>query len=372
MDQALRQEQADTERLADPDRSSLPTPAARPALLVDDLSLAFGAIRAVDSVSFSAAPGEIVALVGHSGSGKSTLLRLIAGLDRPDAGRVVIDGREVSGPDAFVPPEARGIGMMFQDYALFPHLSVLKNVLFGLRRLRAEEAMARARTALDRVGLRHRENDFPHMLSGGEQQRVALARAMVPGPGLLMMDEPFSNLDRRTRDVIREETSGVLRESGTTTLVVTHDADDAMRIADRIMMMQGGRIVQSGNAEDLYKHPRSLQVARFFCELNEISGTCGNGVVSTPLGDVSAPEIAEGAAATVCLRPKEIRLFAPSPGDRTGTVISGQCLGDSVLVHLAVPELDRPLRVVVPATDAPAPGQTVGFAAGNVLVFPAN
>ncbi len=373
MDQVLRPEQTDVVRIANSDRPPLATRSAPPSLLVDDLSLAFGPIRAVDSVSFSIASGDIVALVGHSGSGKSTLLRLIAGLERPDEGRVVINGTEVSGPNVFLPPEARGIGMMFQDYALFPHLTVLKNVLFGLRRLPAGEALGRARQALDRVGLRARENDYPHALSGGEQQRVALARALVPKPDLLLMDEPFSNLDRRTRDVIRDETTALLRESGTTTVLVTHDPDDAMRIADTIMMMQGGRIVQSGTARDLYQRPASLQVARFFSEMNEIEGICREGIIPTPLGDIPAPGIANAAGVTVCVRPKDIRLLAPAAGRRTGQVVSGQCLGDTVLVHLAIAGLERPLRIVAPADGAPAPGRVVGFEADpdRMLVFPA-
>lgn len=371
MDQVLRPGQSDVVRLASV--KPKPQPSAPPSLLVEDLSLSFGSIPAVDKVSLAIPAGDIVALVGHSGSGKSTLLRLIAGLERPDSGRVVINGTEVSGPNAFVPPERRGIGMMFQDYALFPHLSVLKNVLFGLRRVPAGEARERARQALERVGLAGREDAFPHALSGGEQQRVALARAMVPGPDLLLMDEPFSNLDRRTRDIVRDETTAVLRESATTTVVVTHDPDDAMRIADRIVMMQGGRFAQSGTAEELYKHPSSLPVARFFCELNEIETACRNRVIATPFSDIPAPGTAEGTPVTVCVRPGDIQLFEPSPGDRTGRIVSGQCLGETVLIHLAIDGLDRPLRVVAPSDGAPATGRTVGFEVetGKLLVFPA-
>ncbi|WP_421726492.1 ABC transporter ATP-binding protein [Bauldia sp.] len=345
-----------------------------PSLVVESASRRYRSVPALDSVSLSLSPGEIVALVGHSGSGKSTLLRLIAGLERPDAGRILINGNEVSGPSIFVPPERRGVGMMFQDYALFPHLTVLKNVLFGVRGLPAIDARAAALQALTRVGLRDRENDYPHMLSGGEQQRVALARALVPQPNLLLMDEPFSNLDRRTRDVIRDQTGAVLRESGTSSILVTHDPDDAMRVADRIMMMQAGRIVQSGTAEELYRRPKSLSVARFFSELTEISGVRRDGVVDTPVGRFPAPPGADGDNVIVCVRPRGIKLFDHTIGLQSGRVLSGQCLGDTVLVDIAVEGLDQPLRAQVPADDAPAPGHLTGFEVDTdeVLVFPAD
>jgi iron(III) transport system ATP-binding protein len=372
MDHVLRPEGPDGVAMPASGAPAADTRSARPALQVDRVSRAYGPIRAVDSASLSVAPGEIVALVGHSGSGKSTLLRLVAGLERPDAGRVIINGSEVAGPASFVPPEARGVGMMFQDYALFPHLTVLKNVLFGLRALPRPEAIARARQALERVGLGDRQADYPHTLSGGEQQRVALARALVPRPDLLLMDEPFSNLDRRTRDVIRDDTTALLRDGGTTTVLVTHDPDDAMRVADRIMMMQAGRIVQSGTPRQLYKRPASLQVARFFSELNEIAGVCRNGAVVTPIGEIPAPSIAEGSAVTVCVRPQGVRLVERAVGARIARVVSGQCLGESILVQLAVDGLDRPLRLIVPADQAPAPGRVVGFEADQdeMLVFP--
>ncbi|MHA1553695.1 MAG: ABC transporter ATP-binding protein, partial [Alphaproteobacteria bacterium] len=202
--------------------------------------------------------GEIVALVGHSGSGKSTLLRIIAGLDRPQRGTVTIGGRQVFGSDGHIPTERRGVGMVFQDYALFPHLSVLDNVKFGLARKAAAKADAEALAALERVGLAKRARDFPHALSGGEQQRVALIRALMPGPQILLMDEPFSNLDRRNRARIRDETARILRDSGTTVIIVTHEPDDAIRMTDRVMLLESGRIVQDGPSEILYRHPTSL------------------------------------------------------------------------------------------------------------------
>ena len=352
------------------DRAAAPLAAS---LALEGVTRRYGGIAAVDDVSFGVAPGEIVALVGHSGSGKSTLLRLIAGLEPLDQGRIAIGGREVATPAGGVPPEKRGVGMMFQDYALFPHLNVIRNVMFGLRAMRAAEARAVALKALSRVGLADRADDYPHMLSGGEQQRVALARALAPRPHILLMDEPFSNLDRRTRILVREDTFAVLRESGATVILVTHDQDDAMRMADRILMMQGGRIVQGGSAEELCRAPATLEVARFFAEWNEIPGIARGGVVATPAGDFPASGLAEGAAATVCIRPAEIRVSGVSGGGRAGRVVARHFLGETGMIHIAVEGLAQPLRVIAPPYNEVGLGATVGFEVNRngVLVFPA-
>lgn len=330
----------------------------------------YGAVAAVDYVSFAVAAGEFVALVGHSGSGKSTLLRLVAGLEPLDAGRIAIGGREVATAGGGVPPEKRGVGMMFQDYALFPHLTAIRNVMFGLRGLGRSEARETALRALRRVGLADRADAYPHMLSGGEQQRVALARALAPRPGILLMDEPFSNLDRRTRVLVREDTFAVLRESGTTGILVTHDQDDAMRMADRILMMQGGRVVQSGTGEDLCRRPATLQVARFFAEWNEVPATVRAGKVATPAGNFPAPGLGDGAAAIVCIRPAGLRFGATG---QPGRIVARHFLGDAEMVHVAAGGLDQPLRALVAPGSGPAVGADVRFAVGpeDVLVFPA-
>jgi iron(III) transport system ATP-binding protein len=244
------------------------------------VSQRFGDVVALDDVSLNVRPGEVLCLLGSSGCGKTSLLRIAAGVDRPTGGMVTLDGREVAGPSRFVDPERRGVGLMFQDYALFPHLSVLDNVRFGLRALSRADATAVATRALARVGLAHLAASFPHVLSGGEQQRVALARAIAPRPGVLLMDEPFSNLDQRLRDEVRGETLALLREMGATTMIVTHDPEDAMRIADRIVLMRRGRIVQSGTAEEVYTRPVSLYAARFFCDFNELPSVVQNGMAA--------------------------------------------------------------------------------------------
>ena len=240
-------------------------------LTFEEVSRRYGDILALDHVSLDIAPSEILCLLGPSGCGKSTLLRIAAGVERPSAGRVLLDGQEVAGPDRFVPPEQRGIGLMFQDFALFPHLTIRDNVAFGLKSLSRREARAEAHAALERVGLAHYAGEYPHILSGGEQQRVALARAIAPRPSVLLMDEPFSGLDPRLREKMREETLAILHETRATSIVVTHDAEEAMRMGDRVALMRQGRIVQTGKALELYRAPKDILAARTFSDLNELT-----------------------------------------------------------------------------------------------------
>jgi iron(III) transport system ATP-binding protein len=350
------------------------TGAAIPAQLsFEAVVQAYGDVRAVDGVSLTIEPGELVCLLGHSGCGKTTLLRVAAGVEAPTSGRVLMDGLEVSGPRIFVPPERRGVGLMFQDYALFPHLTLLDNVMFGLRDLPAKQAEVAARRALARVGLEKAADDYPHTLSGGEQQRVALARTIAPRPGVLLMDEPFSNLDRRMRDAIRDETVAILRESGATTVVVTHDPEEAMRIADRIVLMRTGAVVQQGSAEDIYLRPTDLFAARFFCDFNEVEGTVGKRQVSTPVGIFPAPHLSDGTAAVVCIRPQGVRVRPPG-FCLPGRVLSRRFLGEVDLVHVAVQGLERPLQARIRGGTRPEEGDDIGIEIdeNEVLVFGAS
>ena len=219
-------------------------------------------------VTLSAEPGEVLCLLGPSGSGKTTLLRIAAGIESQTTGRVLMNDREIAGPSVFLPPEKRSIGLVFQDFALFPHLTILDNVRFGLTALSREESRREAMIALSRVGLEDYAASYPHVLSGGEQQRVALARALAPRPSVLLMDEPFSGLDSRLKDSVRAETLDILRHSRATAIVVTHDAEEAMRMGDRIALLKNGRLVQVGKAEELYQRPVDLFAAGFFSELN--------------------------------------------------------------------------------------------------------
>jgi iron(III) transport system ATP-binding protein len=317
--------------------------AAFPARLeIEAVNHRYGVKTVLSDVSFQVSPGEIVALLGQSGCGKSTLLRIIAGVERQSEGQIYLDKRCIASSTAFTPPEKRGIGLMFQDYALFPHLNILENVAFGLRALPRKEALAAAHSAIGRVGLEHHAFHYPHSLSGGEQQRAALARAVAPRPGVFLMDEPFSGLDRRLRDSVRDETLAVLRETNATSIIVTHDPEEAMRMADRIVLMRLGRIVQTGSPMDLYTNPNSLFTARFFSEMNEIPAEVKNGVASCALGNFDARHLADGPA-VVALRHTGLRLLPRGQGV-AARVQSCRFLGEVFTLDLAVDGLDNLLR----------------------------
>ena len=300
----------------------------------------------LDDVSLAAEPGEVLCLLGPSGSGKTTLLRIAAGIEAQTRGRVLLNDREIAGPSVFLPPEKRSIGLVFQDFALFPHLSILDNVRFGLTALSKPQATKEALISLARVGLEHYADSFPHVLSGGEQQRVALARAIAPRPAVLLMDEPFSGLDSRLKDSVRAETLAILRQSRATAIVVTHDAEEAMRMADRIALLKDGKLVQLGTAEEIYGSPASLFAAGFFSEMNVFQGRTAAGRVSTPLGDFPAPGFADGAAASVAFRLSAFDL-SETNGEMPARVVSRRFLGVVEMLELAVPGADRPIRVRV-------------------------
>jgi len=313
-------------------------------LSVEQVTLRYGKVTALDHVSIEAAAGEILCLLGPSGSGKSSLLRVIAGVERPASGFVRLNGTEVAGPGAFVPPEHRRVGMVFQDYALFPHLTVAANVAFGLRGLSRTEAARIVSAMLERVGLAGFASSYPHMLSGGESQRVALARALAPRPRVLLMDEPFSSLDGHLRDQVRQQTIDLLRETGTTTIIVTHDAEEAMRIADRVALLHKGRLVQCGCAADLYSRPATPFVARTFGAVNEFRGTCRNGRITTALGTFACPHLPENTCASVCIRPQHVRVAQRTRGIHAH-VVRTSCLGEVDHVVLAVDGCDRPVNL---------------------------
>jgi iron(III) transport system ATP-binding protein len=272
---------------------------------------------AVDRLSLRIERGETVALLGPSGCGKTTLLRLVAGFEAPDAGSVVVAGRTVSGPSAFVAPEDRRIGFVFQDYALFPHLDVLGNVAFGLTGRSRRERRERAREVLDLVGLTVFARRYPGQLSGGQQQRVALARALAPEPDLILLDEPFSNLDAALRAGTREEVRRILERSGATTLLVTHDQEEAMTFADRLAVMRAGRLEQAGAPEETYLAPRTAFVAGFLGRTNLLRGEADGRTVRTRLGAIPLAREARGAV-LVSLRPEDLRLDPIGPDGSAG------------------------------------------------------
>jgi iron(III) transport system ATP-binding protein len=271
---------------------------------------------AVDAVSLAVSRGEILALLGPSGSGKSTLLRLIAGFELPDAGSVAINGRLVADPSFAVPPERRGVGIVFQDYALFPHLTVEANVAFGLHALDRSRRRERMRSFLELVGLPALAERYPHELSGGQQQLVALARALAPAPAVLLLDEPFSNLDADLRGQMRQDVEKILRETETTVIFVTHAQDEAFGIADRVGVLARGRLEQLDTPETIYHRPASPFVAEFVGAATFVSGEVRADRVVTEVGafpmDGAVPP---GAQVDVMIRPDDVTFEPAADGD---------------------------------------------------------
>ena len=320
--------------------------AGRPddALAVDarGLRVTFDGIEAVRDLTVEVRTGELFALLGPSGCGKTTALRLIAGFERPDAGSLELWGEAVTDGSTFVPPERRGVGMVFQDYALFPHMTVAENVAYGL--LRAHDRGARASrvtevlalTGLDGFGDRS-----VHELSGGEQQRVALARALAPGPRLLLLDEPFSNLDQSLRARVRSEVREIVKRSGTTAILVTHDQEEALSISDRLAFMWRGSIRQTATPDEIYAHPSSLECAEFIGDANVWRMRAGDGYVRSALGDFAAP--VRGGACALVLRPEDLQVL---PGGIPGQVFGREYYGHDQVLHVRLQDgLEVRIRV---------------------------
>ena len=340
---------------------------APPALAFFGVSHRYGRTVAVDDLSLTLGAGEVVCLVGPSGCGKSTTLRLAAGLEALQAGRIEIGAQVVAGNGKHVPPEARHTGMVFQDFALFPHLSVLDNVTFGMRSADTTAKQQRGRDLLERVGMARFAASFPHELSGGEQQRVALARALAPRPRLMLMDEPFSGLDTQLRDSVRDDTLAVLAEAGTPTLLVTHDPQEAMRMADRVAVLRDGKLVQVAPPAEIYDAPANLFVARFFGPVNVLDGLANGGSVETPLGKVPAGEAGQGRV-TVGIRNESLVLGAVGT---SATVTAARTLGAYSVVEVQIGG-GACLTAHVPGTATPEIGAVVhvDFDRHGAFVFP--
>ena len=358
-----------------------------PSLEVDRLSVSFdtdeGPLRVLDELSFTLPAGEIGCLLGSSGCGKTTALRAVAGFVRPDAGSIRIGGVEVSSRGAVLAPERRGVGVVFQDYALFPHLNVMHNVAFGLRGLPAARRQARAAAMLELVGLDEARDRWPHELSGGQQQRVALARALAPSPSLLLLDEPFSNLDPDLRETLAMELREILKQAGTTTLMVTHDQYEAFALADTVGVMEHGRIAQWDPAYRLYHHPASRSVADFVGMGVFIPGRLILGQqaaeVEVELGrlpiihpDERRDAIAHagpGGALQVMLRPDDV--VHDDASAIQATVTRKAFRGAQFLYTLRLPS-GQNLLALVPSHHDHAIGARIGirFAADHIVSFP--
>jgi iron(III) transport system ATP-binding protein len=332
---------AGTRERTRPDEATTPDAAPTAAIEVEGLCKSFGAVEVLHDVSLSVPAGAVVALLGPSGCGKTTLLRTIAGLERAAAGEVRLFGRDVSGPSTHVPPERRHVGMVFQDWALFPHLTVGQNVGYGLPR--GERKGARVDDVLDMVGLGGLGDRMPATLSGGQQQRVALARALAPRPKALLLDEPFSNLDTALRTHVRSEVHQLLAELGITTVFVTHDQEEAFVLGDEVAVMHAGRVVQHATPAELYARPATAWVATFVGDANLIDGEASGDAAATVLGRIPLEQAADGTAVQVLVRPEELRLDpAGTNGGVAATVELHEYYGHDT-VYLLRPKAGGPL-----------------------------
>jgi iron(III) transport system ATP-binding protein len=350
-------------------------------LQIDCLSLSYsgpqGETKAVDNLSLDVAPGEIACLLGPSGCGKSSLLRAIAGFVEPNLGRILIDGRVVTEGSTSLPPEERGVGMVFQDYALFPHLNVLSNILFGLTRGRPKEAtqtqVSRSKAMLELVGLSSLHDRMPHELSGGQAQRVALARALAPEPQIILLDEPFSSLDPSLRARLAREVREILKASKTTAILVTHDQTEAFTMADQLGVMFDGRIVQWGSPYTVYHEPCTVDVARFIGEGALISGRQYDHSVTTPLGSLPLAACCCGKEhpeklVRVLLRPDDV--VHDDDSGLKAKVVQKNFRGADFLYTLELPNGERILSLVPSHHDHPL-NESIGIRleADHVVTF---
>lgn len=336
-----------------------------PRLALEAITRVFEGAPVVNGVSLDVSEGEIVCLLGPSGCGKSTTLRIAAGVDRQTSGTVSLNGAVVSDDRRHAPPEDRSVGLMFQDFALFPHLTVAENVAFGLKKRKDRAEMAAA--YLKKVDLSGFEAKYPHMLSGGEQQRVALARALVMRPRVMLMDEPFSGLDNRLRDAVRDQTLEILKAESAGVLLVTHDPEEALKMADRVALMRNGRIVQIGAPYNVYNRPVDRAAAAFFSDVNVIHGVVKNHQTDTPFGLFLAPTLVDGADVEIIVRPEHLKVdlakagTTPEPSSQTGvpaagTVVRARFIGSESLIEVRMDHDGSTLSATVPGAFLPMVG----------------
>ncbi len=344
-----------------------------PGVAIKGLNKRYGDLAAVDGLDLEVKPGELVALLGPSGCGKTTTLRVVAGFLKPDAGEVWVGERCLSSPATVIPPERRRMGMIFQSYALWPHMTVAQNVAYGLRFNGVPRNLrdGRVKEMLRVVQLAGYESRYPGELSGGQQQRVAVARALVVEPEILLLDEPLSNLDANLREEMRFEIRRLHETFEITTLYVTHDQAEAMVISDRVAVLDRGRVAQIGTAEELFEHPRTRFVAEFIGKTNLIEGVAERADTFTRGRlrlHVASADLAPGAPVVLSIRPRQIDLApaaAPSSAGANmlrGTVLRASYLGDAVDYEVQLEESDIVLRVAGPASRRFRPGEAVSLA----------
>jgi len=338
-----------------------PDPTIDAAIRMRGIAMSYGSVQALAGLDLDVARGHLMTLLGPSGSGKTTALRLIAGFDRPDAGSIELGGETMVGPGVFVPPDRRRVGMVFQDYALFPHLTVARNVGYGVGK---RERSQRVRDILELVGLSGKADRLPHELSGGEQQRVALARALAPDPRVILLDEPFSNLDAALRARVRNEVAEILRRSGTTAIFVTHDQEEALSLSDTVAVMHDGRIVQTGTPTEIYHHPADTWVAAFLGDADFLPGRAGDGSVTTSVGVFPSPH---RGTVTVMIRPESVAV-RPTP-DGTGIVTRREFFGHDQLVTVGLPD-GSVVRARLGPTPFLRPGDHVDVTVDEAATFP--
>jgi iron(III) transport system ATP-binding protein len=287
-----------------------------PRLRIDSLSKKKEDKHILSNINISVYPGEVLCLLGNSGCGKTTLLRVVAGLENQTFGTIFINEVEISGGNINLPSNSRSIGLMFQEYALFPHLTVEENIAYGLDSLKPNDRINKINKTIKNVGLDKYRNSYPHMLSGGEQQRVALARAIAPEPMILLMDEPFSGLDRSLRESIREETISILKKSDVSIILVTHDPEEAMLMGDRIVLMREGEIIQVGTSEELFMDPIDKNTVKLFSGVNEFKGIVVDGYAKCNIGSFKASKLIDGDKVDILIRDQAFNISKPKTNNK--------------------------------------------------------
>jgi len=284
-----------------------------------NLTKSYGVLEAVSDFSLHLEEHEFLSILGPSGCGKSTLLRLIAGLEVPSRGQVLLEKREISGEKIILPPERRKFGMIFQDFALFPHLSIEKNIAYGVNGSRSEK-QKRVVELLKLISLQHLASKMPHQISGGEQQRIAVARALAPRPRLILMDEPFSNLDYQLRLQLRREIRGILKHEGVATILVTHDQVEAITFSERVLLMQKGKLVQAGTPKEIYQKPQTLWASSFVGEANHLSVEWEKTSLKSPFGFLDVPAEIGKETRILMVRPEDF-ILVPAPDDEANGIV---------------------------------------------------